>query len=120
MRVGKWSEEEVKLLVALHPTTTIREIAQRLDRTERMISNKAHCLGLKKHDGRLRDAFGRYVEDPERPRSRARRRKVVRPERQPATTRRADMHTTETMPIPTCLHAFFQKHNLPFTRRYDG
>lgn len=121
MKAGRWEENEVRELVRMYPTKTIREIAQRLDRSESMIANKAHYMRLKKHDGRQRDALGRFVIEPDKPRSRARRRKVAHPEPQVMPARAVERtFTTETMPVPTCFHAIFEKLNLPFHRRYDG
>jgi len=46
-----WTEEEVKKLVELYPTSKSDEIAEALHRTLKSVLRKAHNLGLKKDSG---------------------------------------------------------------------
>lgn len=53
----KWSDEEIKKLIKLFPTTTNKELAIILNRTERQIKSKSFRLKLKKnteHKSKLR------------------------------------------------------------------
>lgn len=50
-KMPRWTEEDVALLVKLHPTLTNAEVAEKLGRPVGSISSKAHTLRLEKAPG---------------------------------------------------------------------
>lgn len=53
-KMPRWSADEEARLKDLYPTISNHEIAQTLRRSTKSIVSKAHALGLKKSDERLR------------------------------------------------------------------
>lgn len=45
-----WTDEELKILTELYPKTTAKDIAERLNKKEGSVYNKAFVLGLKKDE----------------------------------------------------------------------
>lgn len=57
-----WTEEDLRLLRELYPTTPNGDIADRLGLSSATISNKAHELGLKKAETfHNMNFYGRYT-----------------------------------------------------------
>lgn len=54
-RMPRWSSEELERLVELYPNTPNLDIAHRLGRSVKSVVSKAHHMGLKKCDERLRE-----------------------------------------------------------------
>ena len=54
-RMPRWTEEELDQLRELYPAESNLEIARRLSRTVKSVVSKAHHLGLKKDEERLRE-----------------------------------------------------------------
>ena len=57
-RMPRWADDEIKQLEKLYPDHSNLEIAKILDRSVKSVVSKAHNLGLKKDDDRLK-AMGR-------------------------------------------------------------
>jgi len=49
-----WTDEDLKKLAKLYPNTSMKELAERLDRSEGSIKTKARQLGLKKSKSYLK------------------------------------------------------------------
>jgi len=45
---GRWSNDELKLLKKVFPTTSARQVADKLGRTVKSVEMKASKIGLKK------------------------------------------------------------------------
>jgi len=54
-RMPRWTEKELELLRELYPAEANLEIARRLSRSVKSVVSKAHHLGLKKDEERLRE-----------------------------------------------------------------
>lgn len=54
-RMPRWSGEELDLLREMYPTSSNLDIAQALGRSAKSVVSKAHYLGLKKDEARLRE-----------------------------------------------------------------
>jgi hypothetical protein len=50
MKKGKWTTDEVQLLIEIYPDISTEEVAKRLGRNYRSTANKANYLGLKKSE----------------------------------------------------------------------
>jgi DNA-binding CsgD family transcriptional regulator len=53
-RMPRWTDEELDMLVSLYPRVANLEIARELGRSVKSVVSKAHQMGLRKSDGRLR------------------------------------------------------------------
>ncbi|MCH2111478.1 MAG: hypothetical protein MK213_01365 [Planctomycetes bacterium] len=54
-RMPRWQPEEIEVLKTIYPSQSNLEIAREIGRSVKSIVSKAHDLGLKKSDDRLRD-----------------------------------------------------------------
>lgn len=54
-RMPRWQEEELEVLAQLYPARSNLEIAKRLGRSVKSVVSKAHHLGLRKDESRLRE-----------------------------------------------------------------